>query len=240
MNVQKILLVILIVSCCSGCGTIYRRSPRFDTALPTLKTIAVLPSDVKVYKLSAGGGSEEMDEWSLTAKTNIEASLKKFLGDGSKYKLALTFITEDWMKANQKDLWRRQKAMYEAVVLSVIRHTYSPVENFPQKIKNFDYTMGPDVGVLAQALGVDGFIFVNASDTQETAGHVATSFMRAIVLGYYEVHPSFFCISLVDGKTGELLWFNVSPGQQNYNFLNPKHIDSIVQWVAKEFISPKK
>jgi hypothetical protein len=222
-----------------GCaGAPYRRSPNFDAALPRIKTIAVLPPDVKVYQLSAGGISEEMDEWSQKAKASIVESLKQRLG--SNYHLELKFITEDWMKANQKVLWRQQKAMYEAVAISAMTHTYSATEKFPDKVKNFDYTMGSDVTALAQATGADGLLFINGSDTQETAGHVALSFLKAAVLGYYELHPSFFSLSLVDGKTGDLLWMNIVAGGQDYNFLNPKHIDVIVQCVTKDFIASKK
>jgi hypothetical protein len=233
--IKKILLFLLVVTCV-GCNTTYRRSPNFGAALPSLKTVAVLPPDVRVYQISAGGVSEEMDEWSAQAKTNIEKSLKKYLGGGTQSNLELKFIAEDWIKANLKDEWRQQKAMYEAVAAGVIRHTYSPTENFQDKIKNFDYSMGAEVGNLAREIGSDGLIFITGSDAQETGGRMAVNFLRAAVLGVYVYNPSFLSLGLVDGKTGDLLWFNVTLGTQDYNFLNPKHIDSIIQWITKDFI----
>ena len=59
------LTLVLALGLLAGCAIApYRAHPQFEERSRTIKTVALLPPDVKVYRLTAGGVRELMDEWS--------------------------------------------------------------------------------------------------------------------------------------------------------------------------------
>jgi hypothetical protein len=78
-----------------------------------------------------------------------------------------------------KDELEDTRALFEAVSVSVLLHTYEPqVKNapdqrFPEKVKNFDYTLGPDVARLAKLANSDALLFVSGIDHFSTGGRKA-------------------------------------------------------------------
>jgi len=145
-----------------------RKSSDYDQTIKRIKTIAVMPPDVEVYKLTAGGVRELIDEWSDTAKGFIGDSLKEYLE--GKYGFDIKFIEEDWLKENYKELWNDNRALYNAVSISAIMHAYPSENGFPTKKKNFDYTLGKDVGELAKACEADALLFAYGYDHEATVG----------------------------------------------------------------------
>ena len=58
---QSFQVFVLLISL-SGCATFIKQSPDFDAAISRTKTIAVMPADIEVYQLSAGGVRELMEK----------------------------------------------------------------------------------------------------------------------------------------------------------------------------------
>ena len=73
---QRILNVLIILPLVTGCASTLRTSPMYPSAIKQIKTIAVMPPNIEVYKLTAGGVRELIDEWSDESKKLIEKSLK--------------------------------------------------------------------------------------------------------------------------------------------------------------------
>ncbi|MBI3008065.1 MAG: hypothetical protein HYY56_00865 [Candidatus Omnitrophica bacterium] len=55
--------------------------------LKNAKTVVIMPVDVKMYKVTAGGVKELMDEWSDEAKDNILKSVKEEISNSYKFNL---------------------------------------------------------------------------------------------------------------------------------------------------------
>src|SRR3989338_4917196 len=88
----------------TGCASTLRTSPTYSSSIKNVKTIAVMPPDVKVYQITAGGVQELIDEWSDQAKKYIKEALERDLGQ--EQNVAVKFVDEKWLKDNYKDLWR--------------------------------------------------------------------------------------------------------------------------------------
>ena len=95
------IIVICLLAFLYGCVSTLRTAPDFDQVLSNFKTIAVMPPDIEVYKITAGGVRELIDQWSdETKKFTIEA-LEEHLGQRYGYKV--NFISEEWLKSNHKE-----------------------------------------------------------------------------------------------------------------------------------------
>jgi len=205
-----------------------------------------MPPDIEVYKLTAGGVRELMDEWTDQAKATIQEALKKHLGN--RYGFEMKFISRDWLKENHKDLWFAHKALYNAVSLSAYKHAfalgYRGIEPFRTKIKNFDYSLGVEVGELAKACGADALLFIYGYDHIPTAGRSILLFWNIMVgavtgVTYVPINPSALTAGLVFGETGDLEWFKITPPNAQYNFRNQKNMDYLIEWITRDMLPQK-
>lgn len=239
----RVLGVVFFLFVLSGCATTLRKSLSFDSSVAGIKTIAVLPPDVKVYKLTAGGITELIDEWSEEAKNYIEEALTKHMGQ--RYAFKMKFISDGWIKQNHFDLWNSNKSLYESVAYSALFHAYPGPHAFGSKLKNFDYTLGTKAGELARACGVDSLLFVHGVDYEATAGRTALLFWNILMsaatgVAVIPITPTFMNMGLVDGISGDVVWFKVIPSDAEYSFRSKGHVDTLIEWLTRDFISEKK
>ncbi len=240
---RKFIIFLFFILTVSGCATYVKKSPAFDTAIKEIKTIAVMPPDIEVYQLSAGGVRELMDEWSDTAQALFRKSLEKNLADRFGYKVK--FIDKEWLKANYKELWNENKALYQAVAISALMHAYPGELSFPDKTKSFDYTLGQELSQLAKVCQADALLFVQGVDHEATAGRTALLVWNLVMAGFtgvsiIPVTPSNMNMGLADAKTGALAWFKITAHDAEYSFRNEQHVNILVEWFTRDFLQKKK
>lgn len=236
------VVLIALVFFVSGCATTLRKSPTFETRSTSISTIAVLPADIKVYKLTAGGVRELVDEWCELSQQLVKEALNKYLGE--RYGFQLKFISEEWLKKTNKELWLSQGALYNAVAISALLHAYPGINAFSTKMKSFDYTLGADISALAELCEADTLLFISGVDHEATAGRTALLFWNILMgavtgVTVIPLNPSFMSVGLVDADTGELVWFNISPPESEYSFRQRGHIDSLIEWLTRDFLTKK-
>lgn len=243
MKLIKTFIYLFLVILLSGCATnSLKVSPSFSQNACNIKTIAVLPPDIKVYRLTAGGVRELVDEWNEESKALVWQSLQKYLG--KRYGFNIKFIQEPLLEANCKDLWISTKALYNAVSISALMHAYPGPNAFSSKLENFEFTLGPEVSTIARICEADALLFVSGYDYEATGGRIALSywnyFMGALT-GVTTVlkNPSFMSIAMIDGHTGDLLCFNVSPYEAEYSFRNKGNIDTLIEWLTRDLLVKK-
>lgn len=238
---RKIILIVISLIFTTGCiATISsRRVPDFEDRIGPVKTIAVLPADIEVYKITAGGVTELIDEWSDEAKDYTSEVLLERLGQ--KYGFEIKFISEPWLKEKYKELWNENRALYGAVSSSIGTHAYPGPHSFPDKVENFNYTLGSQFKALAEACEADTVLFVRGIDHEATAGRNVLQFWNILAGAVTGVtvllyNPCAMDIALVDNQTGDVLWYKATMSETDYSFRNKDHIDAIFRWLLKDFL----
>ena len=83
---MKKLFVLMVICfiCLSGCASVpIRRHSQFDNYFSTgEKTVTLMPIDIKFYKLTAGGMSEQMDEWDADSDELFKAAVDESVAHG--------------------------------------------------------------------------------------------------------------------------------------------------------------
>lgn len=236
-----ILCVILILA--NGCaGHTLRNAPSWNQASGRIRTIAVLPADIQVYKLTAGGTREPVDEWSDESKLLIRAALQNHLG--ARYGYTITFIDEEWLKEHAPQSWPAHKALYSAVSRCALMHAYPGRQTFATKKTVFDYTLGEDIAHLADACGADALLFIHGVNHEATAGRKALLFWNVLtssVAGVVSIplNPTFMAMGLADGAGGEILWFKTNLPRSEYTFRNPGSIHALIEWFTRDLAVQK-
>jgi hypothetical protein len=198
----------------------------------------VIPLKVDVYQVTAGGVKEKMDEWCTQAKRNLLTAIE----DELKLRplLNIKSFPEILMSEDRKINLEQTGALFEAVNSSIIIHTYGqPVHRFPEKIQNFDYTLGPEVRQLSSQ--TDALLLVRGVDNIATAGRKAVQ-AGSVILGALvgvQVTPNMGVtavnLALVDANTGEVLWFNFHASSGDHDLRNPLDTTALVIDILKDF-----
>ena len=154
--------------------------------------------------------------------------------------LNIKSFPEILMSEDRKINLEQTAALFEAVNSSIIIHTYGqPVHRFPEKIQNFDYTLGPEVRQLSGQ--TDALLFVRGVDNIATAGRKAVQ-AGSVILGALvgvQVTPNMGVtavnLALVDANTGEVLWFNFHASAGDHDLRNPVDTTALVMDILKDF-----
>lgn len=211
-----------------GCATPppHRQAVDFDARIEPIRTITLVPPKVAVYKMTAGGTEEEVQDWSDAAYAHVVAAVEAEVAE-----LGRTFVPYAGEPLPHRTIRHDGKAaeraaarghgpaedswlLFEAANLAILRHTYDPWNTFPDRQKRFDYTLGPEARALIGDTPADAFLLVVATDhipTRERAALVAAGLaVGAMTLSYAGpgATPAKLTLALVESTTGDILWFN--------------------------------
>ncbi|BDU78700.1 hypothetical protein [Mesoterricola sediminis] len=169
------------------------------TGLKAGATILVMPLDVELYALTAGGVREPKAEWTEKARTNLLEALR-----GRERPGGLRFIPfEGPADETVAELGHLNAAVAEAIWW----HHFGPM-HLPAKRGQLDWTLGEEAAALAKATPADYALYLFLRDSTATGGRVATIALMAVAglnvgggsqVGYAD---------LVDLRTGQVVWFN--------------------------------
>jgi hypothetical protein len=175
--------------------------------------LLVLRPDVTVGSLTTGGMIEPRADWTEQARTSIVAALRaQQAARGGQVTIIEHRDELPGVSVQQlADIERLNFAVDQAIVQHKYLGDYLPTK----RGKGLDWTLGSDAVKLGQKTGYDYALFLHAEDQVASGGRVALG-----VLGFAGCFIGFCAptvggseqldyASLVDLKTGEVVWFNV-------------------------------
>jgi len=175
--------------------------------------LLVLRPDVTVGSITTGGMVEPRADWTEAARTNIIAALKAQQSARGGQLLIVEHRTEvPGVTADQlADVERLNMAVDQSIVLHRYLGDYLPTK----RGKGLDWTLGEDAVSLGQKSGYDYALFLHAEDQVASTGRVLLGVLGAAgcIVGFCAPNiggaNQLDYASLVDLKTGQVVWFNV-------------------------------
>jgi hypothetical protein len=203
-----------------------------------IKTTCLAPPEVKVYELSAGGVREQRDDWCATAKENlIKSTVRSFKERNIEIKQMV-------VEKDLEDELQEIQALYRAVSTSIQMHTYMQQSLFSEKLKNFDYSVGP-IDKLLDRYQSDSLLFVDGFDEISTAGRktINTVGMIAAAMVGVVVVPRFGSTvtssALID-RSGAVLWYSAKAGSGSYDLREPGSCSELMKSMLTDFPDTRK
>ncbi|HET7831381.1 MAG TPA: hypothetical protein VFK88_00300, partial [Gallionella sp.] len=134
------LVAILLLAACATPPQKYAASPAFlnASAAQKPKKVLLLPPDIEVMEISAGGVPEKVEAWGKQAKANIRQSLNKTTGVTRNFEL----IELPELTATEKETVEKFLAFYDVVGGTAFFYGRSQDPAWQHKVQNFDYTLG--------------------------------------------------------------------------------------------------
>lgn len=163
--------------------------------------MVIMPSDVELFEISAGGVPEPKADWTATATRYFRTALQA-------RKAKLGIATTD-LEEKDVDDFAEVNALHGAVARAIAFHHFGPsMFQLPTKEARLDWSMGDSVQPIKQRTGADYALFTWVRDSYASSERVAMMIGLAILgigvgggvqIGY---------ASLVDLNTGQIVWFN--------------------------------
>lgn len=173
-----------------------------DQAPPPGARVLLMQPDVQLGLLTASGVTEPRADWSQSGQANLAREIQSQLNTRS-HTLKVS-DPDSLMEGRQGQLLR----LHQAVGESVLMFNYGPFK-LPTK-PGFDWTLGSGAQAIAAAQQVDYALFVRGQGSYASGARVAAAVGMsmlgvAVPLGEQRVFAS-----LVDLRTGQVVWFNVA------------------------------
>lgn len=223
---MKRLLIIVACLFAAACTTTATRTAMSVTPPAPGATIILVKPDIELSLLTAAGMSEPRADWTDQAVTNIQASLERSVASSSH-----TFRAVDpagAMGGRSGQLLR----LHEAVGNSILIFEYG-VMPLPTHAGAFNWTLGEGAQNLAEQYEADYALFTFGRGNYASSARVATFVVMSalgvgIPLGSQQVFTS-----LVDLRTGQVIWFNVGVAGPSADMRNPEGAQSLVDSMMK-------
>jgi hypothetical protein len=189
----------------AGCAAqVQRQTPELRRETGKVTRIVVMPLDVELAQLTAGGLEEPHAEWTEAALRHMRAALED---EAKARKVALVdFQPERGAPADRETSLDLVK-LHRAVGVSVIVHQYLGAP-LPSKDGKFDWSLGPAVESIARSHEADYALFLFVRDSYATGGRVALIVIGAALGAFVPGGAQVGFASVVDLRTGDIVWFN--------------------------------
>lgn len=190
--------------------------------------LLVLPADMELYSISAGGVVEPRDDWTEAAHRHFAQALA-----AQRQRLGAN-VTE--LTQAQADEFAEIVALHRAVADAISMH-HRALE-LPTKDRKLDWSLGEAVRPLKERTGADYALFTWIRDsyasTERKAAMLAMALLGGVMVGGEQVGYA----SLVDLNTGRVVWFN-DLKRMSGDLREAKPAQETVEALLKNFPEPK-
>jgi hypothetical protein len=224
-NVKRVLVLVTAAVLVAGCA-VNTVSTQGFSGMADQTRVLLMPPDIKYYLLTASGITEPQAEWTAQAREAFGDAFENFSRDSG-------FTFDSSHQAELSDTAIEYDQLHSAVGATIVANHYGPIKLPSKKDQTtseytFDWSLGSGVGDLTEDSDADYALFVYFRDYQASGGRVAMAVFAALLnTAIYTGHQGGFA-SLVDLKTGDVVWFNNIPAVQG-NMRTREGADKIVE-----------
>ncbi len=185
---------------------------------PANSRVLVMTPNVQLAILSAAGIPEPREDWSVSGRDNLAATLATHVQGKNHTPSALDPATA--MEGRTGQIIR----LHDAVGGALMQRQMLPTQR-----DRFEWTLGDGVRELGATYNADYALFAGAVGTYASAGRVAVMIGLAALGVGIPLGNQVAYASLVDLRTGNVIWFNLVVAAPNQDMRNPEGAQALVQ-----------
>jgi hypothetical protein len=229
-----LIIALVLTGCAAGPSAKVHYTIKQDPGSRPLQQVVLLPVDVDVYEMSAGGVKEEVPEWSSTAETNIRNALLISKDAGGKCCVTRQ-IDSSSLTPDEQDTLEEHLALFNKVTANALWVALPVNTAWHFKAEHFDYTLGDGLSFLKTKYGVDAGLIIVGEDVVSTAGRKTTALVGAVFGIVVPLGHSFLIGGLVDFSTGDLLWMNHGVSAGGTDLRDPDSCLELARGLMKDY-----
>jgi hypothetical protein len=222
------VLVICMALLATACTTTNQKfADRTAAKPPAGARILVVEPDVQLSIITIAGIEEPRADWTKSAQANLDAAVQGVLKSR-----AHQFREMDPGEAQDGRVGQLLR-LHEAVGRSILAIDYGGLK-LPTKKNRFDWTLGEGAQALAQAYDADYALFTYGRGSYSSTGRKVAMVGAALLGAALPPGGQQAFTSLVDLKTGRVVWFNVARAAPNADMRDPEGARAFVDVVMKD------
>lgn len=201
-SVRKTLLAFILAAVVSINVQAQARNlaPGF-THRPSASKLVVVPADMELFSISAGGLLEPKADWTESAQHHFRAGL-------AQHNSILGNVARELTEKDMDEL-AQVNALHGAVAESVfLHHMQGGVFGLPTKNGELDWSLGDAVQPLRDRTGADYALFFWIRDSYASSERKAAMLAMAVLGFAIQSGSQIGYASLVDLRNGRVVWFN--------------------------------
>lgn len=168
------------------------------------KKVVLLPPQVFVYELSAGGVPTRKADWEATARDHLTTAASRLARETGIFEL----VPAPPLSAAERDQLEAHIGLYERVAQSVFLYGRGTQDAWAHKRQAFDYTLGPGLAFLRDKTGSEAALIVLGTDFISSPGRRA-AFVAGLALGVVlPLGQAFMTAGVIDLATGDVQWMS--------------------------------
>jgi len=195
------ILAIVLSVCVAGCTATDPKTARnadFQFTLAT-KRVVLVNRDVELGELTTGGLFELRADWTQAAQKVIEDGIRAHFTTSNTELVTASDATPHTIQLAN---------LHDRVGEAILLHLYGGGAKLPNKANALDWTLGPGTNEMRDRYGADYALFVYIHDSYSTAGRRALQVAGAVFGVVASGGEQLGFASLVDLRTGNIVWFN--------------------------------
>jgi len=213
IRLMTLAAACLILAACTT--TNVKSAAGLPTAPPQNAKVLVSQPDIELSVLTASGITEPRADWTASAKTYMQSAVQTEL-QGRAHKFTV-LDPSTAMEGREGQVIRLNGEVGKSIL--VFNYGVLPL---PTKAGGFDWTLGEGAQLLATKYDADYALFVYGRGSYSSGARVAMMIgAAALGVGLPTGGQQVFA-SLVDLKTGKVVWFNVSQAAPGTDMRTPE------------------
>ncbi len=167
------------------------------------KKLLLLPPQMFVGEISAGGVVQKQEDWTKQASENLLNAAESVLRDKQFHTLRLPKLDEASM-----EIVESHSGLYDRLALAIYIYGRGNDSAWKHRHQAWDYTLGDGLAFLRDKTGADTALFFIGTDLISSSGRKA-AFAAGLFLGIVmPLGQSFITVGLADLKTGDIRWMS--------------------------------
>jgi hypothetical protein len=239
---QQMIAGIVMCLCIAGCrgNMVAPDPPEISNKIRTIKVLAILPPQIKMSEIAAGGYVEEMHEWNDQAERNFQSALvQEFKNRQGVTTMPLAASDSDLLEANVQET-----RMLMIAVESAMDQDSSNSTPINERYKQSVYSLGTEVHDIAPK--ADAILLLQGTERRSTAGRKAAqagaalaSVATYVLIGVALVPmvpggtDPIVSATLIDSRDGRVLWHRRS--LKGSDLRMAETTDEVMQELFNEF-----
>lgn len=225
---NKLAYCLALLALLAACTTTRSMQTTNDATIEDgALTVLLVEPDVRLSFLKASGIAEVRADWTRQGSENLLASMQDALA-ASDHEI-ISYSLND-AKEREIQLVR----LHESVGETILLHRFLGVP-LPTKENTFDWSLGPGVQVFNEDRQADYLLFLFARGSYASSGRQAMAIGLAVAgVGGVGTGGQAAYASLVDTRTGDIVWFNVAQTGPGTDMRKPEGAASLIEVIFKE------
>lgn len=168
------------------------------------KKILLLPPQMFVAELSAGGVIQKQDDWTRQANENLLTATEAYFRESGRFEA----LRMPLLDSQDAETVVSHIGLYDRVAYAIYIYGRGLSSGWQHKKAEWDYTLGEGLAFLREKTGADAALIFTGADIIASGGRKA-AFAAGLLLGIaIPVGQSFISVGLADLRSGDIRWLS--------------------------------